>query len=390
MNRSKLKIVLPLAFLLVAVIVTVALSQARPVAKKEAQVADVPLVRVQTVYPGDLQVEVTSQGTVRSRAETTIVSQVAGRLDAVSPAFAPGGTFRRGDTLAQLDRRDHEVALTQAEAAVAQARVRLSRETAEAQIAREEWSRLGSGEPSALVAREPQLADARAAVRAAEASVAQARLNIERTVIRAPFDGVLLEKLADVGQFVGNGAPIARIAASDYAEVELPLTATDLAQVDIASSPRVILRAASGGGAGEWPARIVRAGAQVDPATRMLPVVARIDRPFDAAPGRPPLQIGQFVQARIEGRTARSVISIPRAALRANDRVFIIDETDRLQFRQVGVYRLTRDAALIDGGLNGGERVVLSSLETPVEGMVVRTTGDEPAMTIVPAAEATR
>jgi membrane fusion protein, multidrug efflux system len=387
MNRSRLKIVLPLAFLALAVVVAVALVQARPVAKKEERRVEPPLVRVLTVQPADVAVTVTSQGSIRSRAETTLVAQVGGKIESVSPAFGSGGTFAGGSVLARLDSRDHQVALSQAEAALAQARLRLARENAEAEIAREEWNRLGGGPANPLAVREPQLAEARAAVAAAEASVMQARMNIERTAIRAPYDGVLLEKIADVGQFVGPGTPVARVAASDFAEVELPVAAADLEQVDLSSNPRVILRADPSGRGGSWTGRIVRSGGQLDPATRMLPLIARVERPFDAPPPLVPLTIGQFVHATIEGRTMRGVITIPRAALRAGNSVIVVDQTNRISFRPVGVARLTRDSAIIAAGLAPGETIVLSALEAPVEGMSVRTIADRASTLPVESAQ---
>jgi membrane fusion protein, multidrug efflux system len=390
MNQKRLKIALPFLFLAAAIVITAALVAARPEAEREERVEEPPLVRVIAVQPRDVPMEVTSQGTVRSNAETTLVAQVAGKVQAVAAGFATGGTFRTGTPLAQLDPRDHQVALAQAEAALAQARLRLSRETAEAQVAREEWSSLGEGQPSALVLREPQLAEARSAVAAAEASILQARLNIERSTIRAPFDGILLEKHADLGQFVSPGTPLARIAASDYAEVELPVTSDNLAFIDLGSNPGVILRGHATGA--EWPGRIVRTSGQIDPATRMLALIARVERPFTSVAGRQPLRIGEFVGATIEGRTVQGIITIPRGAVRNRNQVLVVDPAGRLQFRTVSVLRMTESEALIDGGLTPGERVVLSPMEAPVEGMVVRTTdaaAGEP-IRIVPVGEQSR
>ncbi|HEX7705487.1 MAG TPA: efflux RND transporter periplasmic adaptor subunit [Thermoanaerobaculia bacterium] len=391
MNPQRLKILLPVAFVALAIIIAVVLVRARPVAEREERTIDPPLVRVMAVQHRNVATEIVSQGTVRSHAETTLAAQVGGKIEAIAASFREGGTFGRGEVLARLDTRDHEAALAQAEATVAQARLRLARESAEAQIAREEWQRMGQGaEPSALVLREPQLADARAALNAAQASASQARLNIERASIRAPYDGVLLRKDTDIGQFVAPGTPLALVASSAFAEIELPVSSSDLEHIDIAATPRVTLRGASGGG--HWEGRIVRAGGQIDPATRMLPMIARVERPFTPSAGRQPLRIGEFVAASITGRTAGSVVVIPRGALRGRDRVLIVDSANRLHFRPVSVLRLTEREALINSGLADGERVILSQLETPVEGMLVRTTADDPGdgMRVVPVTETAR
>jgi membrane fusion protein, multidrug efflux system len=391
MNPQRLKIVLPVAFVALAIIIAVVLVQARPVAQREERTVDPPLVRVMTVQHRDVATDIVSQGTVRSHAETTLVSEVGGKIEAIASSFREGGTFARGEVLARLDTRDHQAALAQAEAAVAQARLRLARESAEAQIAREEWHRMGrGGEPSALVLREPQLADARAALTAAQASASQARLNIERASIRAPYDGILLRKHSDIGQFVAPGTPLAMVASSAFAEIELPVSSADLEHIDLAAEPSVTLRGASGGG--QWQGRIVRAGGQIDPATRMLPLIARVERPFTSSAGRQPLRIGEFVTASVAGRTASSVVVIPRGALRGRDRVLLVDSENRLHFRPVSVRRLTERDALIDSGLADGERIILSPLETPVEGMLVRTMADDPGdgMRLVPVTETAR
>lgn len=369
--NTKLKVLLPIVFILVAVVAAVALVQARPVATKEERQVPAPMVRTMTVSQQDVALEITAQGTVRSRAETVLAAEVAGRIASVSPRFAAGNTLRRGELVAQLDGRDFQVALAQAEAALAQAQVRLSREEAEAEIAREEWERLGKGQPSALVAREPQLMEARAAVAAARASIAQAKLNLERTSIRAPYDGVLLTKHADLGQFVGPGTPIARIAAADVAEVELPVSAEDLTRIDVASSPRVTLQASGG----VWTGRVVRTGPQIDPQTRMLPLIAAVQSPFA---GPTPLKIGEFVQASISGRTLSGVVRIPRAALRQGRTVLVVED-GTLRVREVEVVRLTAGDAFIQSGLKTDDRVILSNLDAPVDGMPVRVADAQPA-----------
>jgi membrane fusion protein, multidrug efflux system len=384
MNTAKLKFILPAVFLLVAVAVTFALIQARPVAVREEKVAPAPLVRVMSVEAGEVEMRVAAEGAVAPDTETTIVAQVGGRIDAVSPKFASGGTFRRGETIVQLDPRDYQVAAAQAQAAIAQAKLRLEREQAEAEIAREEWARMGQGEPGALVRRLPQLAEAKSAVAAAEASLMQARLNIERTTIRAPYDGLLLAKLVDVGQFVGPGTPVGRMTASDFVEIELPVSSDDLAYIDLASQPAVTVRSTFGGEAAEWRGRIVRASGQIDPRTRMLPLVARVENPFA---GPVPLRIGEYVQAVIEGRSLGGVIQIPRSALRQGRQVLVVSPASTIHFRDVEILRLTSESAFLASGLQPGETIVLSAMDAPVEGMTVRTTADEPGGRLVPVVD---
>ena len=436
--KSTSKIVLPLAVVAAGVLVAVVLVKAAPEAATQEPSVPPPLVRVIEVAPRDVALDVTSQGNVEPRTEATLVAQVSGQIVEVAPSFAAGGAFGRGDVLVRIDPADYRLALAQAEARVAQAATALAREQAEARVAREEWQALqrdgGEGdppsEPDPLVLHEPQLAEARASVASAEAQLEQARLNLERTAVTAPFAGRVRETMADVGQSVTAGAALGRIFATDYAEVELPIPVAELAYLDVdltgamADGPPVSLSASLGGARHTWPARIVRTAGAIEPSTRMLGLVARVDRPLD--PGRrserrdpgdeagtaAALPMGLFVDATIAGRRAEGVYVLPRAAMREGGRqpepgktaslegtagwVLVAeaadrpsdapgasgeaggdgsgDETTRLRFRRVEVLRLDGDRAIVSGGLAPGERVAISPLDTPVDGMAVRLT----------------
>lgn len=381
---SKLKLVLPFALLLAGVIATLVIVRLRPEVETEEAPPAVPLVRVVEAVPGLVSLDVESQGTVAASTETTLVAEVAAKVVGLAPSFAAGGFFSRGEVLVRLDRRDFELAVTRARAEVARAEVLLARERAEAELALEEWQELGGGAPPPLVAREPQQAEARAARAGAEAALARAELDLERTLVRAPFDGRVRDKRVDVGQFVAPGQPLGSVYGIDYAEVSLPVPDDQLAYLDLplgregsaASGPEVVLRADYAGRRHAWRGRIVRTAGIIDPASRMLALIARVDDPYARGDDgeRPPLAVGLFVEAEIDGRDVRAV-TLPREVLRGGDRVLVLDG-DRLRFRDVEVLRRRGDRVLISAGLAAGERVCVSPLEAPVDGMRVRVTGE--------------
>jgi RND family efflux transporter MFP subunit len=386
--NARMKVVLPLAIVLISMVLAVLIVQARPVASRVEAEAPLPVVRVLRAEPATLRLDVRSQGTVTPQQETVLVAEVPGKVVAVAPQFATGGAFRQGEVLVRLDSSDFELAAAQAQASIAQARVRLERERAEAAVARQEWEELGRGTPTPLASRLPQLAEAEASVKAAEASLAQARLNVSRSVVRAPFAGRILEKRVDLGQYLSPGTPVARIFSADFVEVELPVPHDQLAYLDLSgtfrggSGPPVRLRSQFAGVSQQWPARIVRTSGSIDPATRTMGLIARVERPFvQPASGGYPLQIGQFVEAEIEGRSVSNVYPIPRGALRGGDRVIVIDGEQRIRFRAVEIMRLTSETAIVAHGLNSGDLVLISQLDTPVEGARVRVQGDEPTGT---------
>jgi RND family efflux transporter MFP subunit len=335
-----------------------------------------------------------------------LIPEVAGKVAALASDFAAGGFFERGEVLVRLDARDYELAVTQAEAQVAQAEVALTREAAEAEIAIAEWEDLGRGsEAPPLVRREPQMAQARAAVAAARAALARARLNLERTVIRAPFAGRVRTKNADLGQYVTPGQPLGQIYAIDYVEVRLPIPDDQLAFLDLpmayrsqgprtsGEGPIVTLEADFAGQRYQWQGRIVRTEGEIDPRSRMVHLVARVEDPYARGddPRRPPLAVGMFVQAEIEGRRGEALSILPRVALRGSgegggDRVLVLTEGEdvegsaegRLRFRSVQVVRTAGDLAYLAEGLAAGEAVCVSPLQATVDGMRVRFVEEPP------------
>ena len=383
------KVLIPVAILAVGVLGTKLLVDARPEPKKEQPQFPPPLVRVIPVHPGDHLLHVQAQGAVVPRTETALIPEVAGRVVEVSPNFASGGFFSRGDVLLRIDPVNYELAVTQAKSQVAQAKLAVAREEAEAEVARREWRDLGNGEASALARRDLQVEQARSALEAAEAALRRAERDLERTRLRAPYDGRVRSKVVDVGQYVAPGTPVGRVYAIDYAEVRLPIPSDEMEYLDLPMNfdgtakgdvgPPVMLRASFAGETRTWQARVVRVEGEIDPQTRMVHVVARVDDPYGRDrrhEGRPPLAIGLFVDAEIEGRTAHGVIPVPREAVRDDGRIMVVDEDDRLRLRDVDILRAERDQVFVSSGLQAGERVCLSNLAVVVDGMKVRTTRD--------------
>lgn len=380
---SKKKALLPLIIVAVAALVAMAIFAGRKTVERQENALPPPLVRVQRVELRDTPLVVRGNGNATPAIDTTLVAQVAGRIDAVGPAFAAGASFRRGTVLLEIERRDYELAVAQAEASVAQARVRLDRERAEAELARREWQELGLGEAAPLATREPQLAEAQAALDAAEATLEMARLNLSRTTIRAPFDGQLRRKRVDLGQYVTPGAPVADLFSTRYAEVALPVPQDELAFLELdwgggageseEPGPEVLLRATVAGAEHTWSGRVVRVSHEIDPQTRMTTLYVRIDDRMSMGADPAPLPMGAFLDVAVAGRTAPGVATLPRAALRDGDRVLVVDTEDRLRFRSVEVLRLQGEEALIRAGLEAGEAVCVSPMAAPVDGMLVRT-----------------
>ncbi len=357
-----------------------------------------PQVRVEAtrLKPESYQVILQTRGTVRPRTEISVMPEVAGRVINISPSLRAGGFFEQGEVLLEIDPGDYEIAVTVAEGAEAQAAASLAEEEARAGQARENWKRMGkSSEPSSLVLREPQLKQAQANLAAAKAQVEQAKRDLERTKIRGPFAGRVTEKLVDVGQFISSGTPVAEAYAVDYVEIRLPLRNDDLSFVNLPESyrnaeangeqgPAVRFVGRLGGEVSEWSGRVVRVEGAIDEQSRQLFVVAQVDDPYrKPEDGGPPMKIGLFVDAYVDGRVLENVFILPRAAVRPSGELLLIDEHNKLHRRRVEpIFTDARHVIVANdpggklGGLKDGEVVCLTPLTYPADGASVIPTID--------------
>ena len=384
MTRPAKKVLLPLAILAVSAAATVLVVRSRSPVERVVVEPPAPLVRVQQARTSAQQLLVESRGEVRPATAATLVVEVPGKVLWVSGSFQAGGFFDKGAPLLRLDRADYELALTRARAEEARSNVRLTQARAEAEIAVQEWSELGRGEAPPLARREPQVQEAEAAPLAAQAARQEAELSLSRTEIRAPYDGRIRAKLADVGQFLAAGQGVAAVYSIDSAEVRLPVLDRELAYLDlplasaVKEGPRVDLLASFAGRQRRWVGRIVRTEGEIDPSTRMVGLVAEVEDPYGRGADETdaPLTVGLFVDARIRG-AVEEVVRLPREALRrgeeGEDQVLVVEGGDRLRFRRVEVLQRTAREVLIREGLADGEWVCISPLEAPVDGMEVRT-----------------
>lgn len=387
--RKVFKFILPLALVVISIVVVIGLAgyaaSQRPERKSDGEQA--VLVETIEAVSTSLNFTVTSQGAVRPRTETTLVSEVSGKVVSVSPDFIAGGFFRKGDVLLQIDPSDYETALKRAEAALASRRAALADASARSEQALKDWRNLGrQGEPSDLVLRKPQLADAQANVQAAEADVDKARRDLQRTRITVPYDGLVRVKRVDVGQYVTPGTQLGVTFSVDTAEIRLPLSAADLQFLELPSStdtdashyPPVSLHAEEAGISRRWEAQIIRTEGVLDDTSRVLYAVAQVTDPYGVLgqSTQPELRMGTFVRAEIQGRYLENAVVLPRYVLNADQTVLVANDERRLEIRQVTVARAEPREVYLTAGIEGGEQVITTTLEAPIPGMRLTVRGE--------------
>ncbi|MBT3673326.1 MAG: efflux RND transporter periplasmic adaptor subunit [Porticoccaceae bacterium] len=374
----------PILLVIGAIAVAALMSALKPEPVK-AEVPEAALaVKTQTLNRTEVTLAVESQGTVRPRTRTTLISEVSGTVLEVSEQFIVGGTFKAGEILMRLDPTDHEVDLQRAKAQLISKNALLEFEKARAVQAKKEWEMTGRPESDApiLALRKPYLAEAEANILQAQAQVKQAQLKLQRATIRAPYAGMVSVKSVDVGQYVTTGSRLGETFAIDFVEVRLPLTEKDLSQMDPISFQNnndvkgVVLSGSVNGNPANWSAVIVRSEGVVNELNRSQYVVARISDPYrlnqTLTARKPPLLVGTFVTAKLKGKTLSDVFKVPRSALLQGSKVAVVDDMQRLRINSVNVVFSDEGYYYVSEGLKEGAEVIVSAVGTPIEGLKLK------------------
>jgi RND family efflux transporter MFP subunit len=368
-----------------ALTVTVILYLTRPV----TEIADPEYrpvsVDVAVVVKEDLRIPVQAQGTVTPLHKSSLLAEVKGRVIDVSPTFNVGGFISEDDVLLRIDPRDYEASLLRAQAAVETAESILAQEKGRAEVALREWKKLPSGSQRSqdakdLYLRKPQLEEAEAQLHAATADLSTAQNNLDRTIIRAPYDALISAKHSDLGQFVSPGSPLADIFSVAAAEVRLPIPQGKLDYLEMPKVGSSTLEGApidlftdTGGEIKHWTAHLHRTEGVFDERSRALYAVARVDDPYGLhTETANQLRIGTFVSASILGRKLNGIVPLPRYVLRAGNYLWVVDENQRLRNRKVTLLRTGGDVVYVSGGLDEGDLVCLTTLDSSFDSSEVR------------------
>ncbi len=394
MPSGRFQALLALVIVIVGVLIALVFIKLKKTPQRKEQEILAPLVKVERLDRRDIQMVIRGYGTVSPRVQVEIVPQVSGKVVWVNPQFKAGGFIRRDEQILKIDPRDYDLAVRQADAAVAEAQVKLDLERAEAKVAREEWRQLNPDkEPaSPLVFREPQIRQAQARLKSANAGLASANLNLERTQLSLPIDALVMSEKVDLGQYVMIGQSVGVAYGIESMEIEVPLEDRELAWFDIpdnavsvngtegsAKGPIARVKADFAGAEHIWRGRVVRTTGQVDRTSRLISVVVEVPEPFKLSDSRPPLLPGMFVEVLIEGNILKNAIAVPRDAMRNSNEVWVAED-DQLYIQPLDIVRADKDFAYARSGLDDGDMIVISSLDTVIEGMRVRIQ-TEPAAT---------
>lgn len=362
----------------------------RPTPERRPPGSEAVLVEVHRVTRGPHPVTVRAMGTVGAAREVQLAARVGGEIIEVSGEFVPGGRFEAGQRMLQIEPRDYDLVVQQRSSDLARTDGELKVELGQQSVARREYALLGETvdkEDEELVLRRPQLATAQAAVAAARASLEQARLDLDRTTVRAPFNAMVQSREVDVGSQVSAGAPLATLVWTDAFWVEVTVPVNQLRWLTIpraageAGSPARIYHEAAWGADVKRDGTIARLKADLEPLGRMARLLVSVADPLSVsteASQRPAMILGAYVRVELEGRPLENVVRVPRTALRDGNRVWVMAADNTLNIHHVAVAWSGNDHVYVSDGLADGDALVTSDLAVAVEGMLLRT-GSAPA-----------
>ena len=366
----------PLFVIFIGIFFAFIISISSPKPKKGIEFPKPTPVFYEELKKQDITLRVKTNGEVKPLNEINLISQVSGKIIDAADEFVDGGIIKAGSPLVWVDDRDYQLAVISAESNVAKAKKLLEREIAESELARRDWKELGIGDANPLTLRIPQLKEAEANVNAANANLERAKLNLERTVVTLPFQGIIKKKITGIGQFVGAGSILATAFSTEEVLIALPLTDYELSYLGLplayqgqyGSSPEVKFISNISNKKYEWNGRITRTAGSIDPPTRLVYVYAEVLNPYDTSP---PLAIGMFVDAEIEGKKIKDAFLVPNSSIKDDTYINTIDDENYLRIKEVEILGVVNDYLVIKGDIKEGERVVTSPLNNAEDGMAL-------------------
>ncbi|MBI9112604.1 efflux RND transporter periplasmic adaptor subunit [Maridesulfovibrio ferrireducens] len=380
-----LKGIVPILILVIAGFGARALIASKPVAKKKAPVVSAPLVNVEIMKPQDLKIWTPVMGTVEAARKITLEPQVAGRVISVSDSFIPGGYFKQGQELLRIDPLDYELAVKQQQSVVINAEYNLKLERGHQKVAGREWNLLrkssgGTLQEADLALRKPHLEKAEADLDSSKAKLKQARVNLSRTTVRVPFSAMVESKNADLGANLGEQEAIATLVGTDefWVMVSVPVDRLDRLVIPSAtngfkgSAARIV--SGSGESSFEREGQVLRLLPSLESMGRMARVIVAVKDPLNLKgdPDLRPLLLGSYINVFIDSGTLENIFAVSRSAYRDGNTLWVMKDSGVLEIRKVEPVWRDQDFIYLDSGLADGEKLVVTDISAPLQGMNLR------------------
>jgi len=376
------KVLLPIIIILTGIAAASYLKKTGPKSQRRPPVTLAPVVQVKELFPGNHLAMINAMGTIIPARNVELKSRVAGEIIDIHPEFIEGGFLKAGTKILQIDRVDYELELIQKEKALADAVYEYKLELGRQEVARREWELLGLGKDASareieLALRKPHLEKAQAAITATEAEVKKAQLDLSRAQITTPFNAIVRARHVNLGSQVTVQQTLADLVGTDtyWIQASIPVERLSWIRVpqkqgDPGSTAHILYARRF-----KREGKVIRLMGDLSEEGRMARILIEVNDPLGLDQEKnllPPLLIGDYVHVRIEGNILENVYQIPRTALRDNAFIWVMNENSNLEIKEIRPIWREVDTVLIDGGIKPGERLVITDLSAPVEGMALQ------------------
>ena len=392
-KQKILAVIIIAAVLVCGWFISRSLLNSKPKVNRRQPAAMKTVIQVQQLKAVDLAIEIEAMGTVIAAQKLDLKPRVSGRVVAVNPKLVPGSLLNKDDLILKIDTKDYELALERSRNNLHKASMDLRLEQGNQTVAKREFDLIReyastglNDAPLDLALRKPQLAKATAAEAAARTQMQQAELDLERTILRIPFNGVVLEKNVAVGAQISPQTSVARLAGTDEFWIRITIPRHDLADILLPSAISEPVQVTVLPMSGQGDTSINRQGSilrllpDVDPQGLMARLLISVSKPL-LHDTENPLLLGSMVKVLLPGKTINACFTVPRTTVRPDNTVLLVDPDNRLEVRSVTVARMDRDLAYITAGLADGERLIISPVPAPISGMKLSpATGSKPAV----------
>jgi RND family efflux transporter MFP subunit len=393
MIKKIIRYILPVAFLGAGIMFASTMMKDPKIADRQEISERVTPVAVMLAELSSAPVKISAYGNVTPAKQVVIIPQVGGQVISVNSNLVIGGTMNKGSHMLKIDPRDYEFAQESARERIANAEFGLKMERGQQAVAKEEWQMLGdsitaTAEGKELALRIPQIEKAEASLKAAKTALKSTELNLSRTVIKAPFNCLVQMENIEVGQVVSPQSQVARLIGTDeyWIQVSVPMEYLSKIKFPTASEKGSLVDvfATSGIADNVQQGRVVKLLGDLDPAGRMARIIISVYDPLllkDKREEKPlPLLLGAYVKVEIHCGDMENVIELPRNTLRdvadavageglSTAWVWVMDSGNRLQPREVEIGWRTEESVIVTAGLTVDERIVTSTIATPISGM---------------------
>ena len=394
-KKSKiLRIVLPLLIIGLAVLGAQGLMILGPTVPKVSKKVKPTFVEVLTARVRDEQTVIAAYGTVQGHQRLIVQPEISGRVVKLNPRLVIGETLNNGAALLQIDPRDYQIAVNEQRASLAKAEFDLKMELGNQAVAKREWNLLNpsAGEVNTLsrqlALRRPHLKEKRIALAAAKSRLRGAQLNLQRTVLRTPFNALVLNESVEISQLINPQSSVATLVGTDEFRVQVSVPIQQVEGIAFPGaghpqgSPVRVIRERGGGEPVVRQGTVVELLGDVTENGRMAQVLVAVADPLELAKPaqvRRPLLLGEYVRVEIQGPELHDVIVLPRDVIREGSRVWVKNAENQLDVRPVDVVLSRKETVVIGRGLRDGEEIITSQVPAAIPGLPLQTVAELPS-----------